>query len=582
MRFLLLIVLCCSADASYWVSKSGNNGNNGSQASPWLTLAYANTNAAGGSLIHVVGPGLWAESLAINAARSGTATNYTTWKWEGGAQVHEIHLTGASYVKIIGAEVTNSDSAIHQTGITLESSTNCQVLDCWVHDVYGAGITSLDHAPSLGLVIRSNIVTRTGQYSGTQHDGAAGIYIYGHLCLVEYNNVSRVSDFTGVCGQSNIIRNNYFHDVQPAYYDASDPHVDLIEMQPENADMDIIANVFERNLSEDNSMPNSHGSLIRNVNATRTNTGTIYRMNSINRLGSYGLIVGDSNDTSDSTRIKIYNNTFAYANTSNEAQDACIGVDSVTTNAVGIRSLNNIFLSCNVQSRIYFLSGPTDFAPDYDMVMSNTFGLQQAHGTTNNPLVVNTNNDMRLQAGSPAILAATHQTFAVGSSNGSTLLRVNDPFMFTSGNGIADGDWITIGEGGLVQVTAINYAASNLTLSAAQTWLNNDAVQLNGTRDTGAFPYKSDWTIAATLTSAGNNYTVSADAALVRQVVFYEDGIPQPPKFNPFTYTSSGGTVTAKAFPLYASQTLAYDATPGGGPTLTITGTLRAGNVRSQ
>jgi len=86
--------------------------------------------------------------------------------------------------------------------------------------------------------------------------------------------------------------------------------------------------------------------------------------------------------------------------------------------------------------------------------------------------------------------------------------------------------------------------------------------------DIGAYEYRpGGYAFTATLSNSGLNYTVTVNAPdLVRMVVFYENGVPQAPDYSPpFTYTSSGGTVTAKAYARYADPNPVRTAVAGSG-----------------
>src|SRR5260221_8433341 len=68
--------------ATYWIGPSGNDGNPGSQASPWATFAHANTVVVAGDTVYAL-PGTYNENL--NLSRGGTSispvTYQSTVKW---------------------------------------------------------------------------------------------------------------------------------------------------------------------------------------------------------------------------------------------------------------------------------------------------------------------------------------------------------------------------------------------------------------------------------------------------------------------------------------------------------------------
>ena len=103
-----------------------------------------------------------------------------------------------------------------------------------------------------------------------------------------------------------------------------------------------------------------------------------------------------------------------------------------------------------------------------------------------------------------------------------------------------------------------------ITLSSQRSWNANDPVYLFGTEVIGALEHRSNgYTLTGVLNSSGNAYFVTAnDPDLCRMVIFYEDGIPQEPDYDPpFEYNSNGGSVTAKLYSRFASETPVIEAT---------------------
>jgi hypothetical protein len=84
--------------------------------------------------------------------------------------------------------------------------------------------------------------------------------------------------------------------------------------------------------------------------------------------------------------------------------------------------------------------------------------------------------DFGLRAGSPAIDAGAATTTATTGGNNTTALRVDDPYYFCDGLGIADGDVIRIGSSDAVRIVSIDYAAGLISLESPRNWSAGDGV----------------------------------------------------------------------------------------------------------
>lgn len=134
-----------------------------------------------------------------------------------------------------------------------------------------------------------------------------------------------------------------------------------------------------------------------------------------------------------------------------------------------------------------------------------SFTGRDAHAISSNPLFVNfpfrpysynASWGWSLDAGSPAIGAARCWTFASGAGSPSTSLVVENPYVFTDGFGIVQGDSIDI-DGDVRRITSINYSTRTLTLSSGASWSDNDSVwfYVNGARVTNLGPYANVTTV---------------------------------------------------------------------------------------
>jgi len=108
---------------SYYVAKTGNDGNVGSFASPWLTIQYGINHMGAGDTLYVEN-GDYNENISIFANRSGTSsqwttiTSYTHWGatingngkaiegWPGSEGL--VFIRNVSYLRFTGFQIKNS------------------------------------------------------------------------------------------------------------------------------------------------------------------------------------------------------------------------------------------------------------------------------------------------------------------------------------------------------------------------------------------------------------------------------------------------------------------------------------------
>jgi hypothetical protein len=175
-------------------------------------------------------------------------------------------------------------------------------------------------------------------------------------------------------------------------------------------------------------------------------------------------------------------------------------------------------------------------------------------------------DDYTLQSTSPLRNAGAQITAAVGDASNSTHLTLTDSKRLFDGWGIADADFIRIGNGDYVQISSIDYGSDAVVLSAPRSWHDGDRVFVKGSEDIGALPfaYVRSTTITnttppilragmATLSAACDN----PDA--VRKVEFLVDRIPvgesfSPPYTVPWLSDGARHEIEARAYSAWASR----------------------------
>jgi hypothetical protein len=234
------------------------------------------------------------------------------------------------------------------------------------------------------------------------------------------------------------------------------------------------------------------------------------------------------------------------------------------------------------------------YDPDGSVTFAATAGTlgSQSNGQLNqNPDLVNVAGlDFRLGGSSAATGNAGPLTTVTSGSGTGTSFDVADAGFFRGddtsisryGGNLVVGDNITVDTD---QLTIASIAGDTITVTASFTWAETDPVYWgwDTTPDIGAYPANHVPLSAATISANGNDYTVTPTGD-TRFVVFFQDGIPHTvDNTSPYTATISNGTVTARAYPLYASATtsvLAQESQPAG-PRIWNVGTLNAATVNA-
>lgn len=195
--------------ATYYVAKTGNNGNPGTSGSPKLTIAAGvGLLSAGDTLI--VRDGTYAESLSIGV--SGSAGNYITIQTEnyGGVITQELtisersyltvdgfrcHTTGGhtvtgNHIKIKRTEFKGGASTGNNSAVTIGTNDNnntADVLlqDCWAHG--SGGRYNLLVYNTNRVILRRCVVRHDGGWDDLgSEDPEAGIQFYNSQnCLAQ-------------------------------------------------------------------------------------------------------------------------------------------------------------------------------------------------------------------------------------------------------------------------------------------------------------------------------------------------------------------------------------------------------------
>lgn len=144
---LFLVFPSRALAATYYVSTTGSNSNDGSSGSPWLTLQYAETTATNGDTVNVSG-GTYTENDATNHA--WTVSKGITWVATGSATVRAsstatrvLHITGSSTASFTGFTFDSEGTRSNVVSFASGSASNKTFTNCTFQ-----GGTSFFIAPS--------------------------------------------------------------------------------------------------------------------------------------------------------------------------------------------------------------------------------------------------------------------------------------------------------------------------------------------------------------------------------------------------------------------------------------------------
>jgi hypothetical protein len=104
---------------TYYVDPSGNDANDGSQASPWKTIHHAADVVAAGDTV-LINPGTYSVAQQISITTSGTASDPITFKGNGDGVVVDLRpYNGRNGLEIFFADYIVIDN------LTVYASTGC-------------------------------------------------------------------------------------------------------------------------------------------------------------------------------------------------------------------------------------------------------------------------------------------------------------------------------------------------------------------------------------------------------------------------------------------------------------------------
>ena len=186
--FTLLLIAGSVFAATYYVAKTGDDGNVGSEAAPWLTIGKGVATAVAGDTVWVKA-GSYAEFVHF-LTHDGTANNRIVFKAYDGLNsiIAGPVLFEAKACNLEGFQIVYDSAAwgLIQAVKFDEGGDSSAILDCDIkpltaNSTYGHGILCTRR----GVTIHSNTVHDFGTRPANDH----GIYLQGSGCTVTNNTV---------------------------------------------------------------------------------------------------------------------------------------------------------------------------------------------------------------------------------------------------------------------------------------------------------------------------------------------------------------------------------------------------------
>lgn len=407
LGFLCSFVGAWAAD--YYVATTGNNGNPGSQGSPWLTLTYALTQAAAGDTIYLV-DGAYHELAATTA--SGTAGNPIT-----------IRGTGASKPRLAAIDIDHNYISIYNIEFYGHGGQASMVFVYRTCD--NVIIEDCDFDPQAPATGRSQLVVDYNR--PPNQTNPSNVTIRG--CNFLNNEYYCIA----LSGTDHLVENCYFGTPTPNSGNAGD----AIYLHSSNTT--IRGNIWEDFNQPD---PTAHTDCIQAFSSN----GEIAKNNIIEQnlfTGGFGLQIGNLEDQALTDNIdnwtwrnnlwvnvpakmsiyvpnqKFHNNLFYKSGTNSGGPLLFRNSPASKGVANGGECYNNIFVECgstpsNPIQGFYSVEGGLTFTADYNLVTgpagNRTKTLSEANAVNGqDPLFTDELNEVfTLQSGSPARGAGTN------------------------------------------------------------------------------------------------------------------------------------------------------------------------------
>ena len=315
----LLALPLVSPAAIRYVDNSGspvcsNGPSNGSEASPWCTIAYGVSHIASGDTLYVKN-GTYNEELTISGPDGSAGAPTTISAYPGhkptlrgnGNNTGRIRLNSVSYMTLTGFNVTN-----YNQGIFVDSSDHVIISQNIVYNIGQEGIHP--HLNSSFITIDSNVVHDTGTWtadgegiyvgsgSGTQ-DNTNNVTVKNNTIYNATNEGIEIKPGTHDC----LVEGNLIYNVNTSDNGYGGGALEIDESTVSGNAWSSNPKHVVRNNIVHNVGPGSGSVLINS--AMRLATGVTAYNNIVYGINSIGVGIRSENPSGDSYTRYIYHNT---------------------------------------------------------------------------------------------------------------------------------------------------------------------------------------------------------------------------------------------------------------------------------
>lgn len=558
---LIALLLPVSALATCTTGVSGNCEVGAGKTYATIGACLSAATAGQTCLVFV---GTYTENPSIPA---GTVGNYITVEANGTDIVFIVGaITMNSHTKLIGncaaigtqATAGNFGNCGFSEKPTSPAGSSCITISNNATDIFIIG-NSFQGCSDGGSVHENSGSTATSVYIGSNTfayscstpaspNVCTLMDINGNNQMLEFNDISHVSDGPYLNGKWIVLRHNAMHDIltTDCGTNSQNCHIDFMQADtsagPSGGPIQFV--LLENNTV--NNMQTNGGSVggagVHSIglfqdNACGTNCGNgIVRFHLVSHVDQGGLF----NDSGNWGFLKLYNNSFIDVSRKNVANGAVFNTSTAGLNCSEINSLYYFTInlptggsqynpyacqgtSCNTYTfgnSIAQCTGTGGCSGLASHVYGSGSWTNDTGNTIADPLFVNyAGNNFNLQASSPALATGTNlTTVAAGDSGSGTSLVLNDVSFFQDGWGFPAGagpnqmtpDCISITTvGNHVCIIAINYSTNTVTMASSfnrasgdKVWLYSDST---GTvRLTGSAPNRGALGTGGTLAPPTN------------------------------------------------------------------------------
>jgi len=388
-----------SLSATYYVTTSGNNINDGSIGSPWLTVQKGFDIAVGGDTVNV-GAGTYAE--VADSVRAGTAGNYITILGASGSVIYGFEVRH-DYVEIRGFEI-NGVTTTYALWVK-ETADNARIIGNTFTNTPGRALQFAWTLPppTNGWVENNRFFGGTDVCVGI----AGAFHVFTNNWMTMRTNTDPEGDCLIISGSNIQIVNNVITNWSRSTNSIA--HIDIIQAFTSAADGTKITNVvFEGNLV---------------INCVGTQIGMLEDQEKLGNIGWWtfrnNIYVGVEGVFNIYIHTVLFANNVYYRSGLNSGSPLLPRVSSTKGNGHNITVKNCIFFECGSSASNPAIGwygpevGTTNFVGNHNLVIGTgagttktgfTAGGLEANGINGvDPLFTSGDPTLPLQSASPCI-----------------------------------------------------------------------------------------------------------------------------------------------------------------------------------